>query len=197
MAELLLTGPVRRTVHRGDDDLCSAGLGLAGIAGLPVQFADPLHPTPQELRRRAIQGGWKGITDLGPLGGFGRLYGEMPHVPGIEYSAFARLPNAYYPHRVLCQVPDGFDAKARCLVVAPSSGSRGVYGATPLGGWGLARGCAVVYTDKAAGTGYFDCIDGTGVALDCIRAEAGSALMEFAPSAYAADDGLAIKHAPL
>lgn len=195
MADLLLTTPVRRTVHRGGDDLCSAGLGVAGVAGLPVPFADPVRPTSPEVRRRAIQSGWKGITDLGPLGGFGRLYGEMPHVPGREYSAFARLPSARYPHRVVCQVPDDFDTKARCLVVAPSSGSRGVYGAMPLGGWGLARGCAVVYTDKAAGTGYFDCAQGTGVALDGTRAEAGNAILEFEPREYAADAGIAVKHA--
>lgn len=195
MADVILASPVRRTVHRGDDDLLSAGLGLAGLAGLPVRFANPAQPTPEELRRRAIQSGWKGITDLGPLGGFGRLYGETPDVPGREYSAFARLPDARHPHRVSCQIPDAFDAKARCLLVAPASGSRGVYGAAPLGGWGLARGCAVVYTDKAAGTGYFDCAEGSGVALDGTRAEAGSAALEFEPPPYSADAGIAVKHA--
>lgn len=195
MADVILASPVRRSEHRGDDDLLSAGLGHAGLAGLPVRFADPARPTPEELRRRAIQSGWKGITDLGPLGGFGRLYGGVPQVPGREYSAFARLTDARHSHRVLCQVPDAFDAKARCLLVAPASGSRGVYGAAALGGWGLARGCAVVYTDKAAGTGYFDCTDGTGVALDGTRAEAGSTTLEFEPWTYSAEAGIATKHA--
>lgn len=195
MADLMLSSPVRRTEHRGRDDLLSAGLGLAGLAGLPVRFDDPAHPTPAELRRRAIQSGWKGITDLSPLGGFGRLYGEVPQVPGREYSTFARLPGARHSHRVLCQIPDHFDAKARSLLVIPASGSRGIYGAMALGGWGLARGCAVVYTDKAAGTGYFDCADGSGVALDGTRAEAGSATLEFEPHTYAADAGIAVKHA--
>lgn len=195
MADMILAGPVRRSVHRGDDDLSSAGLGLAGLAGLPVRFADPARPTPEELRRRAIQSGWKGITDLGPLGGFGRLYGDVSNVPGRECSAFARLPGARHSHRVLCQMPDAFDARARCLLVAPASGSRGVYGAMALGGWGLAHGCAVVYTDKAAGTGYFDCASGTGVALDGTRAEAGSTALEFEPPTYSADAGIAVKHA--
>ena len=196
MAVLHLISPLRYTVHRGDDDLLSAGLGLARLAGLPVAFTDPAQPTPAELRRRAIQSGWKGIADLGPLGSFGRLYGHVPDVPGREYGAFARLPHARHPHRLLCQIPDAFDANARCLVVAPSSGSRGVYGAMALaGGWGLARGCAVVYTDKGAGTGYFDCADGTGVALDGTRAEAGSAQLEFEPSPGPADAGIAVKHA--
>lgn len=191
-----LMGPVRRTEHRGGDDLLSAGLGLAGLAGPPVRFADPVYPTPAELRRRAIQTGWKGIADFGPLGGFGRLYGQVPHVPGREFSAFARLANARHPHRVLCQVPDGFDRRARCLLVSPASGSRGIYGAMALaGGWGLPRGCAVAYTDKGAGSGYFDCASGTGVALDGTRAEAGSAPLEFESDAVPADAIIAVKHA--
>lgn len=190
-----LTGSVRRTVHAGDDDLLSAGLGLAGLAGLPVRFADSVHPTPQELRRRAIQSGWKGIADLGPLGGFGKVYGSVPDVPGREYGAFMRLPHTRHPHRVLCQVPDAFDADARCLIVIPSSGSRGVYGAMALAAWGLARGCAVVCTDKATGSGYFDCAGNTGVGLDGTRVEAGSAQLEFEPETAPADAGIASKHA--
>lgn len=191
-----LLGPVRRTEHRGTDDLLSAGLGLAGLAGLPIRFADPLHPTPAELRRRAIQTGWKGLTDFSPLGGFGRVYGQVPHVPGREFSAFARLPTAQHPHRVLCQVPDDFDHGARCLVVSPASGSRGIFGAMALAaGWGLPRGCAVAYTDKGAGSGYFDCASGTGVALDGTRAQAGDALLEFEPRGAPADAVIAVKHA--
>ena len=196
MALDFVTSEIRRTVHRGEDDLLSAGLGLAGLAGLPVRFADPTRPTAEELRRRAIQTGWKGITDLSPLGGFGHVYGGVPHVPGREFSAFARLAHARYPHRVLCQIPEGFDTRARCLVVAPSSGSRGVYGAIALaGGWALPRGCAVVYTDKGAGSGYFDCVEGTGVTLDGTRAEAGRTALEFEPAAFAAEAGIAVKHA--
>ncbi|HET7930607.1 MAG TPA: 3-hydroxybutyrate oligomer hydrolase family protein [Rhodanobacteraceae bacterium] len=196
MALDFVTGSIRRSEHRGDDDLLSAGLGLAGVAGLPVRFADPAQPTAAELRRRAIQTGWKGIADLGPLGGFGRLYGAVPDVPGREYSAFARFAQARHPHRVLCQVPDAFDARARCLVVAPSSGSRGIYGAMALaGGWALPRGCAVVYTDKGTGSGYFDCASGTGVALDGTRVAAGSAMLEFEPAETHADAGIAVKHA--
>ncbi|MDE2271668.1 MAG: hydrogenase [Xanthomonadaceae bacterium] len=195
MAGDFLATPVRRSVHRGDDDLVSAGLGLAGLAGAPVAFADPGRPTPAELRRRAVQTGWKGIVDLGPLGGFGRFYGGAPRVPGQEFSAFARVPGARHPHRLLCQVPDDFDGKVRCLVVAPSSGSRGVYGSIALGAWGLARGCAMVYTDKGAGSGYFDCAEGTGVALDGTRAEAGSAMLEFEPGSAPLEAGIAVKHA--
>src|SRR4029453_7225766 len=47
-----------------------------------------------------------------------------------------------------------YDPSNGCIVAAPSSGSRGVYGAIATAGeWGLKRGCAVAYTDKGTGTG--------------------------------------------
>ncbi len=190
-----VVSPVRVTEHRGNDDLLSAGLGLAGLAGMPAVFADHAHPTAGELRQRAIQMSWKGIADLGPLGGYGRVYGAVPDVPGREYSAFAKIPRAHSPHRVLLQAPDNFNRKRRCLVVAPSSGSRGIYGAIALAGaWGLPRGCAVVYTDKGTGSGYFDTADNSGVALDGTRAQAGTAQLEFEAQGAPADAGIAVKH---
>lgn len=189
-------GEVRVTTHRGTDDLLSAGLGLRGLAGTPAPFVQPAAPTPVELRRRAIQSSWKGIADLGPLGGFGTLYGQVPNVPGREFTAFATLPGASAPHRVLVQVPDDFDRTRRCLVVTASSGSRGIYGAIALaGGWGLPRGCAVAYTDKGTGAGYFDTADNSGVTLDGTRAKAGEAPLEFEPKHIAPGVGIAAKHA--
>src|SRR3569623_1239611 len=90
-------GAVRVTTHRDHDDLLSAGLGLAGLAGAPASFADPAHPPAAELRRRAIQMSWKGIADLGPLGGYGKVYGSVPAVPGREYQAFAWIRGAHQP----------------------------------------------------------------------------------------------------
>lgn len=188
-------GEVRVTEHREGDDLLSAGLGLKGLAGALVPFADPLHPTAVELRRRAIQTSWKGIADIGPLGGYGSVYGGVPSIPGREYQAFTRIPGAHAPHRVLAQVPDQFDQAHRCLVVTASSGSRGIYGAIALAGaWGLPRGCAVAYTDKGTGAGYFDYADDTGVALDGTRAKRGEKPLEFEPVPASADAGIAIKH---
>ena len=189
-------GEVQVTEHRGHDDLLSAGLGLVGLAGLPSPFAHPLDPGAQELRRRAIQTSWKGIADLGPLGGYGTVYGGVPNVPGREYQAFARIPGARSPHRVLLQLPDNFDRQKRCLVVTASSGSRGIYGAIALAGaWGLPHGCAVAYTDKGTGAGYFDYADDSGVALDGRRAKRGEATLEFQPPSAPATAGIAIKHA--
>ncbi len=190
-----IRGDVRITEHRGDDDLLSAGLGLPGLAGA-APVAQPLKPTATELRRRAIQANWKAIADLGPLGGYGSVYGAVPSVPGREYQAFAWIPGAQSPHRVLLQVPDGFDRSRRCLVVTASSGSRGIYGAIALAGaWGLPRGCAVAYTDKGAGTGYFDPADDTGVALDGGRARRGSTTLEFEPAPGMSHGYLGVKHA--
>ena len=189
-------GPVNATEHRGDDDLLSAGLGLAGLRGPPATFADPAAPTPAELRRRAIQTAWKAIADLGPLGGYGTIYGAVPNVPGREFHAFARLLRARTSHRVLTQVPDHFDTSKRCLIVTASSGSRGIYGAIAVAGaWGLANGCAVAHTDKGTGAGYFDCRDESGVALDGTRAHVGDAELEFVPDVYTSTCGIAIKHA--
>ena len=187
-------GTVRVTEHRGQDDLLSAGLGLAGLAGAPVPFANPLDPTATELRRRAIQTSWKGIADLGPLGGYGTVYGEVPDVSGREYQMFARIPGAHAPHRVLLQLPDAFDRHKRCLVVTASSGSRGIYGAIALAGaWGLPRGCAVAYTDKGTGSGYYDYADNSGVALDGRRAKRGAAELEFEPPPEPSTAGIAVK----
>src|SRR5512141_1358263 len=86
-----LTSAIRETAHRGDDDLLTAGLGLTGLRGPPAPFANADTPTAPELRRRAIQTNWKGIADLGPLGGYGELYGSTASVPGREFQAFAKV----------------------------------------------------------------------------------------------------------
>ncbi|MEZ5461589.1 MAG: 3-hydroxybutyrate oligomer hydrolase family protein [Dokdonella sp.] len=178
-----LVSEMRTSVHQGSDDLLSAGLGLDGLRGSAPAFADASSPTALELRRRAIYTSWRGIADLGPLGGYGEVYGAVPLVPGTEFSAFAQLEGASQPHRVLLQLPDNFDRDKRCLVVTASSGSRGIYGAIAFAGaWGLPRGCAVAYTDKGAGSGYFDAATGTGVRLDGTRAMRGDEPLEFAPT---------------
>ena len=186
----------RSSEHRDADDLLTGGLGLAGLRGMQAPaFVDGEHPTPAELRRRALWANWRGIADLAPGGGFGDVYGgSLAAVPGREFSALAQVPGARQPHRVLLQLPDGFDAGKRCVVVTASSGSRGIYGAIAVAGaWGLPKGCAVAYTDKGAGTDYFDLDAGRGSAADATVGAAGDALA-FAPSP-AGGQGVAYKHA--
>ena len=186
--------PMRISEHRGDDDLLTAGLGLDGLRNMtPPAFADGEHPTPRELRRRAIWSNWRGIADLAADGGYGTVYGHVPNVPGREFTAFATLGGAQQPHRVLTQVPDTFDQRRRCVLVAASSGSRGIHGAIAVAGaWGLPKGLAVAYTDKGAGTDYFDCDADAGVQCE------GTIAMRGAHLAFTPDQGgsgIAIKHA--
>jgi hydroxybutyrate-dimer hydrolase len=188
----------RATTHRDGDDLLTAGLGIAGLRSLtPPVFADAAAPTAIELRRRAIWSNWRGIADLAPGGGYGEVYGSTATVPGREFSAFATVPGARHPHRVLAQVPDGFDRKRRCLLVAPSSGSRGVYGAIAVAGaWGLPKGCAVAYTDKGTGTDYFDLDTRSGARADGTPGTAGQGNeLAFAPEVPGTVSGVAFKHA--
>ncbi len=188
----------RVTDHRDGDDLLTAGLGIAGLRMLaPPAFADPAAPTAVELRRRAIWSNWRGIADLAVGGGYGEVYGSTQTVIGREFSALATLPGARHPHRVLVQVPDGFDRKRRCIVIAPSSGSRGVYGAIAVAGaWALPNGCAVAYTDKGTGTDYFDLAARSGARADGTLGVAGSDLdLAFSPGVERATAGVAFKHA--
>src|SRR5690606_19586481 len=123
-------------------------------------------------------------------------YGDVGAVPGREFSALATVPGATHPHRVLVQVPDNFDAAKRCVVVAPASGSRGVYGAISIAGaWGLPRGCAVAYTDKGAGSDFFDIDAGIGVRVDGTSGAAADGGLAFAPNAPAGAKGVAFRHA--
>ncbi len=161
-------GPVSVSEHRGGDDLLTGGLGLDGLRAMTAPaFSDPDNPTAVEVRRRAIWSNWRGIADLAPGGGYGEVYGSLAMSPGREFQTLATLPGAKQPHRVLVQVPDNFDQQARCIVLAPASGSRGVLGAIAVAGpWALPKGCAVAYTDKGAGSDYYDMDAGLGVALD-------------------------------
>ncbi|GGD55022.1 D-(-)-3-hydroxybutyrate oligomer hydrolase [Pseudoxanthomonas indica] len=187
----------RITEHRGSDDLLSAGLGLDGLRAMtPPAFADAAAPTALELRRRAIWNNWRGIADLSLTGGYGQVYGSVAGAPGREYSALLRLPQARQPHRVVLQAPDNFDTGKRCLVVTASSGSRGVYGAIAVAGaWALPKGCAVVYTDKGAGTDYFDLDAQVGVGEDGRSVALEQGELAFAPDAPVGASGVAFKHA--
>jgi hydroxybutyrate-dimer hydrolase len=187
---------IRISVHRVDDDLLTAGLGIDGLRAMaPSAFADREHPTATELRRRAIWSNWRGIADLTPTGSYGAFYGSTASVPGREFSAYATVPGARHPHRVLVQVPDPFDIHKRCIVVTASSGSRGIYGAIAVAGaWGLPKGCAVAYTDKGAGTDWFDLDARLGARADGTIGTVSDGLA-FAPQVPAGTSGVAIKHA--
>src|SRR5690606_32945605 len=130
-----------------------------------------------------------------PGGGYGELFGSLAAVPGREFHAFAKVPGASQPHRVMLQLPDAFDAGRRCVVVTASSGSRGIYGSIAVAGaWGLPRGCAGAYTDRGAGTDYFDLDTQFGTRSDGSRAALGAELA-FVPDAPVGASGVSVKHA--
>src|SRR3954453_21894576 len=86
---------------------------------------------------------------------------------------------------IMVQVPDSFGIGQTCIVTAPSSGSRGVYGAIATAGeWGLKRGCAVAYTDKGTGTGAHDLQTNT---VNLIRGERADAAAAAKDSNFTAD----------
>jgi hydroxybutyrate-dimer hydrolase len=182
--------PIRRVFDGKADDLLSAGLGPEGLRGPAPGFADELAPTPLELRRRAIWTNYRGLTDQTEAGGFGRLSGPRPgeRIAGVEYLAAIRTPDGAGITTVMLQVPAAFDRGRPCLVVAASSGSRGIYGALPTAGeWGLRHGCAVAHTDKGTGTGFWDLDSGTGYRIDLAATrDSGDPLLLFRPRPGAA-----------
>lgn len=161
-----ILGTIQRNTYDGmSDDLLTAGLGASGLGSAAApEFADPANPTVAELRTRAIHGNYRALVPTAPGGGYGEFFG--PHVSvngtpsgddgmiaGEEWLAYMQSGDGGKVVGMV-QVPDSFDPAAPCMVTAPSSGSRGIYGAIGTAGeWGLKRGCAVAYTDKGTGTG--------------------------------------------
>lgn len=175
-------------------DLLTAGLGTTWLASATAPaYADPANPTALELRRSAIYSNYRGLVDPTPAGGFGVFYGPnvdvsgnvnnfVELVPGRE--SIAVLDDAGGTKRVVIavQVPDSFSTASPCLVLGPSSGSRGVYGAIATSAeWGLKHGCAVALTDAGKGVGLYDLSDDTVNRVDGTRATrtAAGALAQF------------------
>jgi len=145
-------------------DLLTGGIGKTGLgaATAPV-YADAANPSAAELRRNALYANYRGLVDPSVNGGYGRLYGPNIDLNGADTLGEGLVPGREYvgvlddgsggknvPMAV--QIPASFNRDMPCIVVAPSSGSRGVYGALAAGEWGLKRGCAVVLTDAGRQT---------------------------------------------
>ena len=164
-------------------DLLTAGLGKNGLALATPAYADPLNPTAIELRRNAVYSNYRGLVDPTANGGFGVFYGPNVDTAGVASSSnqglspgreyIATLDDGSGMKRVVIavQIPDSFDTAAPCLVLGPSSGSRGVYGAIATAGeWGLKHGCAVALTDAGKGVGLYDLSDDSVNRIDGTRA---------------------------
>jgi hypothetical protein len=167
-----LVGPIVSTHYDGTtNDLLTAGLGQSGLGSATAPSVSS-PPTVEELRRLAIYTNYRALVDPTPGGGFGLLYGPASpatgpvanaqgQIPGTEILALSlvrsRHADVAEAVTIMVQIPDSYDPAKGCIVAAPSSGSRGVYGAIATAGeWGLKHGCAVAYTDKGTGTGAHD-----------------------------------------
>ncbi len=194
-------GEVLVRQHGEDDDLLTGGLGWAGIAGAPPALDE--RPSVGQLRRRAIHANMRGLISVQPTQGFGTLYGSGPRIPGVEYMAYLRGGPSGPAATLMVQIPQGFDRANPCIVTAPSSGSRGIYGAISVAEVPLERGCAVAYTDKGTGVGYHDLASDTAYDIlgRPIPADAREALFRAPPgealAAFKAShpNRVAIKHA--
>ena len=182
------------TVGTGDSaatqDLLTGGIGRTGLgAATPPAYATTANPTAAELRRNALYANYRSILDPSANGGYGRLYGPNVSAEGVVGTSEGLIPGREYVasmddgsgrKRVVMaiQVPDSFSTAAPCIVLGPSSGSRGVYGAIGTAGeWGLKRGCAVALTDAGKGVGLYDLMDDSVNRIDgtrATRAEAGN-----------------------
>lgn len=174
----IIRNSIQITAYDGvTDDLLSGGLNQDGLEGAPPAVSSP--PTAAELRRLAIYGNYRGVVDPVPGGGIGVFWGPLSQghpvfpapvveglIPGVEYKALARTNMIGIGQHdvsanvnnitVVVQIPENFDPVKRCIVSAPPSGSRGVYGGIAVGEWGLFHGCAVVMGGKGTGTGFED-----------------------------------------
>ena len=174
-------------VGKGDtaatQDLLTGGLGKTGLgAAVAPTYTDPLNPTALELRRNALYANYRAIVDYTVKGGYSVLYGPNIDnsyadtlgeglIPGKEYVATLDDGTGRKNVVLAVQIPTSFNVDKPCIVVGPSSGSRGVYGAIATAGeWGLKHGCAVAYTDAGKGVGLYDPMDDTVNKIDGTRA---------------------------
>ncbi len=161
-----IQGDVICTEYDGiSDDLLTGGLGASGLglAGTTPALSSP--PTAAELRTLAIYNNYRALVPIDPGGGYGTLFGPNidaqgndtgteGKIAGLECLAYAGRFKGRENVTLMVQVPESFDPEEACIVTAPSSGSRGIYGAIGTAGeWGLKNGCAVAYTDKGTGNG--------------------------------------------
>ncbi len=179
LPEFIRGTPVTTHYDGVSNDLLTAGLGASGLqSSTSPSVSSPT--TDEELRRLAIYTNYRALVDSTTGGGYGVLYGPgvdasghptggQGLIAGDETLAYAAENGASTQITLMVQVPDSYNPGQGCIVTAPSSGSRGIYGAiASAGDWGLKHGCAVAYTDKGTGTGFDDLQNGL---VDTLRGD--------------------------
>ena len=140
------------------DDLLTAGWSFEQLASRSADrqgnFSDPAW-----IRKVAYYNNIIALIDTTDAGGFGRLLGldkNQKAISGYEYLGYSLDASGEMEASLMLQIPDNFALQQPCLIVAASSGSRGIYGAVgTVGFWALTHGCAIAYTDKGTGTGFY------------------------------------------
>ena len=174
-----LAGELARVPYDG----VGAGLhtgSAASVVGLLFYTLPPgMESNPEALRTLQIKSSYAGLIDLsaggGFYGGFGFGFIAAAANKGVEYRGVADDGTGRVNVAMAVQIPSSFDPAKPCIVAAPSSGSRGLYGAAPTTGeWALNKGCAVAYTDKGTGVGAHDLDADLSYAMDGVLTQAGA-----------------------
>src|SRR5258708_367683 len=122
---------VLRTHYDGvTNDLLAAGLGKTGLGRpIPPGFADPLHPTAEELRRSAIYNNYRALIDPTPGGGYGTLYGPNVTADGTATTSEGRIAGDEYISyekadgrqnvTMMGQIPEPFHPTHARLITTP------------------------------------------------------------------------------
>ncbi|WP_223669671.1 D-(-)-3-hydroxybutyrate oligomer hydrolase [Kangiella shandongensis] len=183
-------------------DLLSAGLTIKQLRSTkPPELAKPDKPTPLELRQLAYYHNIRALVDLTAAGGFNSEYESIGNNPvyGTEYLTYSKNTDGSIAASYLIQIPDSFNKEQPCLITSASSGSRGVYGAVGVAGfWALSKGCAVAYTDKGTGTGFYLLDENKGYTIDGQLVSGSSDKMHFKTSSNTTNiqqGRIATKHA--
>ncbi|QIQ21235.1 3-hydroxybutyrate oligomer hydrolase family protein [Zophobihabitans entericus] len=182
-----------RFEYDGDkDDLVTAGYGFSKmVVALPeLKFANPLSPTMHERRQLRLGRYINSHLGEGYLYGF-RFSGLTPlfdgKVAGTEFLAYQDDGTGTENVAMMLQIPLDFDTQNPCIVAVPASDSTSLYDAKDLqirGLWGLKKNCAVVYTDKGLGNGFFDITNNKGYLINgqTERADSAQNDLQFKPT---------------
>ena len=126
------------------DNFTAAEVRSKNIASNYNAFVDPSSP--------GGMGVWWGPTSTEQLGDASDPVPTTGQVAGIEYKVLTNTKGINVLMSV--QIPDSFDVDNPCIVAAPPSGTRGLYGAmASAGDYGLRHGCAVAFNSKGTGEG--------------------------------------------
>jgi len=111
------------------------------------------------LRKAAYYNNIIPLIDTTIGGGYGRIFGpdtNQKPISGFEYLGYSIDKSGQVEASLMLQIPDTMNTEKPCIIVAASSGSRGIYGAVgTVGTWALTNDCAIAYTDKGTGTGFY------------------------------------------